>query len=404
MNFKTVMKNWIMGALWLGLFWGCSVDADDPAPGEKTFYLVQISTGFQDSKGVIRAYESFPNGIIVVHDSLSFQGQGMRGWRTFDNWIYKMYSSESGKRGIEKLRVGADGVIRAEHFLPVDETVPGSGNFVIVNHETGYYWDAATPFQLHQFNPLTLERIAGWDLSEAINERGAGVEDIGFRAIGQRLLAVKGGKLFADISYAKSKGEGNQLGEPYYSSAYLAIMDLATSKWEKTIEIPDMSFGEVIYDQPMHAVDGSGNLYFVVKGASGASLLRINADDTEIDTSWVENIASEFTFPQIVSLWAKDDRLIVLSGQHEGENQGEGAYYLLDITSKTSRKIGGIPPVTISGGAQHIVEVNGRVFLRVVSPDASQNGYYELQDQQAKKEFEIQEGGIVQGFYKVKAE
>src|SRR5690606_18546153 len=133
------------------------------------------------------------------------EGEGMGGWRTYGNNIYKMFRTADYATGIEKIEVAADGTVTAGQFIASKDAAAatkyfGTGNLVIQNENLGYYWDAAEPTKIQKFNPTTMENIGSMDFTEEVNERVT--PDVTLAAIGQKFLAIKGGKLFANLTYA----------------------------------------------------------------------------------------------------------------------------------------------------------------------------------------------------------
>src|SRR5690606_32784206 len=117
--------------------------------------------------------------------------------------------------GIEKIEITKDGTVSSGQFIASKDAAAaakyfGTGNLVIQSETSGFYWDAAEPTKIQKFNPGTMANTGSLDLSAAVQERGEGVDAITFRSVGQKLLAIKGGKLFANITYATSPV--NQIG------------------------------------------------------------------------------------------------------------------------------------------------------------------------------------------------
>src|SRR5690606_7579603 len=75
-------RSWIPAVSVLFLA-SCSKDAADPTPtpGDKDLYVVQVSEGMNSSRGYIMAFDSIPEGQVVVSDSVGLEGEGMQGWR-----------------------------------------------------------------------------------------------------------------------------------------------------------------------------------------------------------------------------------------------------------------------------------------------------------------------------------
>src|SRR5690606_20471337 len=116
------------------------------------------------------------------------------------NQLLKMFNTETNALGVEQLVVSETGEVSRGKFIAADNNTNGSGNFVIVDDTKGYYWDGASPLSIQTFDPSTMVRTGELDLTAVVNERGTDVPEILYRSIGQKFLAVKNGKLFANIS------------------------------------------------------------------------------------------------------------------------------------------------------------------------------------------------------------
>ena len=68
---------------------------DNPAPGQDgdtKYVLITLSDRVSGSKaGYISAFDEMPTGTISNATAGSLEGQGMGGWRTYGNSIYKMF-------------------------------------------------------------------------------------------------------------------------------------------------------------------------------------------------------------------------------------------------------------------------------------------------------------------------
>src|SRR5690606_13307200 len=184
----------------------------------------------------------YPTGTVSNATSGSLEGQGMGGWRVYNNMIFKMFRTSDYATGIEKIEIAKDGTVTAGQFIASKDATAaakyfGTGNLVIQNETNGFYWDAAAPTSIQKFNPTTMANTGAIDFAQAVKERGEGIDAITFRSVGQKFLAIKGGKLFANITYAKSPV--NQIGffDDYFPDVYIAVIDVVTGTYEKTIKI-----------------------------------------------------------------------------------------------------------------------------------------------------------------------
>lgn len=415
MNMFTKTKASLLLAMAVSLFVSCSEDSPTPPveTGKDKYVLITMSENKLDKPGFATAFDQLPSGNIVNNGSNSFQGLGFGGWRPQENRLFKMFSSQTNALGIEELSVDAQGKISSAKFIAGDNKSNGSGNFVIENANSGYYWDGAKPLAIQTFNPATMARTGELDLTAVVNERGKDVPEILFRSIGQKFLAIKGGKLYANITYAKTNAAQKGFFDDYFPDVYIAVIDLASKKHEKTIKIEDTGSIAYINDNNMYDFDTNGDLYIVTQGRTAiggkSKIVRIKATETDIDKSWSLNMDEIQPGGKFVSVFAKDGKIITvipntaLTGGSTGNINFEDVwdFYSINISDKVKTKISGVPSVTNPGAAFCAIEIDGKILLRVNTKDGSQNGYYELTGTTAKSLFQVTAGGSVSGLYKV---
>jgi len=417
----------LLGLISTSLFFGACND-DDPTPNEpgtSKYVLITLAERNPDGPGFLSAFDEFPTGTFSnVVSGKSLQGMSMTGWRTYDNWIFKMFRSEDRTQGIEKIQVAADGKVTAGQFLTSKNPTEaakynGTGNFVIQNETSGFYWDAAEPLKIQKFNPTSMSNTGSLDLTAAVNERGADEAGITFRAVGQKFLAIKGGKLFANITYAKNPSSQIGFFDDFFPDIYIAVIDIATGVYEKTITIADAGAITYINENNMYDFDTNGDLYIVTQGkhpqglGGKSKIVRIKANETDIDGTWTLNF-SDFRAAddgKFVGVYAKDGRLIVtlntvpLTGGPSGNinSQDIWKFYSVDVATKKFDEISGVPVGTNPGAALAVTEVDGKILLRGSTINYSENGYYEYNPatNAATKLFQVSEGGGVSGFTKI---
>jgi hypothetical protein len=419
------LKHWaILATLAVtSLLSSCKKDKDvTPPAGTDKYVLITLADRVSGNKaGFISAFDQFPSGTISNASAGSLEGQGMGGWRTYGNMIFKMFRTSDYATGIEKIQVAADGTVTSGAFISSKNPTQaakyfGTGNLVIQNEQLGYYWDAAEPTKVQKFNPTTMTNIGSIDLTEAVNERGEGFAEITFRAAGQKFLAIKNGKLFVNLTYAKSPV--NQIGffDDFFPDAYIAVVDLASQQYEKTISVKNTGSMAYINENHMYDFDSNGDLYMVFQGTTAlggkSKIARIRANDTEIDATWELNF-SDFRAAdngKFVGVFAKNGELILTLNTETLIGGGSGnvntadiwKFYSVDVATKQFREITGVPVGTNPGAAQAAVEVDGKILLRGASL-SGQNGYYEYNPatRHATSLFQVNVGGAVSGFHKI---
>ena len=374
--------------------------------------------------GFVTALDEFPTGTISNVSANSLEGEGMGGWRTYDNMIFKMFTTAANAQGIEKLKIAEDGTVTVDRIISASRpseagNYNGTGNLVIESATSGYYWDASEPFKIQHFNPTTMQNTGSWDFEDNVQERVT--PDVAFAAIGQKLLAIKGGKLFANLTYAKVKAQQGQIGffDDAYTDVFIAVIDIATGKWESITRIENTGSVAYINENHMYDFDTNGDLYIVTQGTNmqglggKSKIARIKANSTEVDQEWELNF-SDFNpsdAGKFVNVFAKNGRLIFtlntvpLTGGPTGNINSADIweFYSLDVTDPTGyNKIEGIPVGTNPGAAMAVTEVDGKLYLRG-SQLNGKNGYYEYDaaSNSASLAFEVNVGGAVSGFTKI---
>ncbi len=395
-----------------------TVKDEDVTPKKYKYVLMTMSDRtVQDKPGYITAFDSLPDGNVSNITTNSVSGKGMGGFRTYKNWFFKTFANADYSKIIERLQFSADGKISVENQIAVDQSTFGSGNFVVADDNSGFYWDGAEPLKIQTFNPASLSRTGSIDFESVVNERGVDEAAILFRSIGQKFLAVKNGKLFANITYAKTNAAQKGFFDDFYEDVYIAVIDVATGKYEKTITIPNTGSIAYINENEMYDFDTNGDLYIVCQGRSAlggkSKIARIKANATDIDATWELNF-SDFRAEdngKFVGVFAKDGKLIVVLNTETLTGGGTGnintgdiwKFYTVDVASKTFTAINGIPAGTNPGAALAVVEIDGKILLRGSTADGSVNGYFEYNPASisATQLFQVTEGGSVNGFYKV---
>lgn len=418
MKKSTLFKSALVGLVATSLFASCSSkdkpwEPEEPNVKDK-YVLITMSENTLTKPGFATAFDALPSGNIVNNGNNSLQGLGFGGWRPYGNWILKMFNTETNALGIQQLNVDANGKVSNGKFIAGDNNTNGTGNFAIVDDNKGYYWDAAAPLKIQTFSPTSFQRTGDIDLASVVNERGQQEAGIKYRSIGQKFLAVKEGKLYANITYAKTDGTQKGFFDDFYDDVYLAVIDIATNKYEKTIKIENTGSIAYINDNYMYSFDTNGDLYLVTQGrtATGgkSKIVRIKAKETDIDKTWSLDMDGIQQGGKFVSVFAKNGKLITLipnaplTGGPTGNINFEDVwvFYSIDASSKTRTKIDGVPAVTNPGAAFGALEIDGKILLRVTTKAGDKNGYYELKGTQASPLFNVTAGGSVSGLYKIK--
>ncbi len=413
--YRSKLKSLALASLLAVPLVSCEDDGPEVEVKEGKYVLMTASERTNIPPGWITVFDELPSGNISNVTANSLQGQGMGGWRPYKSWLLKLFNTTDGAKGIDRLKI-ENGKVVQDKFLAGDNATNGTGNFVIVNETQGFYWDGASPLRIQTFNPTTLSRTGEIDLTAAVNERGADESAILYRSAGQKFLAVKNGKLFANLTYAKTNTVQKGFFDDFYPDVYIAVIDIATGKYEKTTKINDTGSIAYINDNEMYSYDTNGDLYIVTQGRSTvggkSKIVRIKANDTEVDTSWAIDMDDITTGGKFVSVYATNGKLITtvpnqpLTGGPTGNiNFGDvWEFYVIDVATQAYTKIAGVPASTNTGAAYGTLKIDGKLLIRVNSSEGNgYNGYYELSSdlRSATPLFNVTEGGSVTGFYKV---
>ncbi len=414
-----VMKGLSLIVISALMFAACKKDKEGdgtPPPPEtiKKYVVMTMSERTQTKPGYVSAFdENLGASVSNIVAGKSLQGLGMGGWRPYKNWLFKMFNTAANEKGIERLEVAKDGTVSVGNYLKVGNTINGSGNFVIVDDTKGIYWDCDKPWELQAFNPSAVSRIGSFGNYETHLKRNE--EEILFQGIGQHFLVVKNGKLYADITYSKTGGaQSGMFGSDFFEDVYIAVIDVVTGAYEKTIKIDDTGCIAYVNENTMYSFDTNGDLYIVCQGRTTtggkSKIVRIKANATDIDPDWSLNI-DDINTPvggKFVSVFAKDGKLITLmpNAALSAQNintQDVWDYYSVDVASKAFTKITGVPSLTNPGAAFGTVELDGKTLLRVTAI-SGENGYYQLNGTAASPWLTVSEGGSLSGIHKIELE
>ncbi len=419
------MKNWLkkigIAAAASTMMFTASCNNDDN-DGDQTdgstykYVLMTMSSYVANNKpGYVSAYSELPSGDISNVGSNSLQGLGFGGWRTFKDNLFKMFNTTDYSLGIEKMIVDVDGKVTAPYFIKGGTTF-GTGNMAFESDDKGFYWDGAEPLKIQVFNPTTMQRTTSYDFTSVVNQMGENEAGIKFRAIGQKFLAVKEGKLYANITYAKTDGAQKGFWDDFYPDVYLAVINTTTGAYEKTIKIANTGSIAYINENNMYDFDSNGDLYIVTQGNSvtggNSKISRIKSGASDIDASWSLNMDDIMTGGKFVGVHAHNGKLVtlipntVLTGGANGNINSENIweFYVIDVATKARTKIGGVPAIINPGASYCAVEIDGKTLLRVANKDGVINGYFEYNwsTNTAKQLFQVTAGGQVQAIAKIK--
>jgi len=397
-------------------FSSCSSSDDDSGsttiPETKTNDYVLLTGDLSVSPyvGYLSAFSALPEGDFsnIKEGSLSVKANGIK---YYGKWIFQRLQ-------LGRVQSTDDGILRysldANGNLIQDGEIKGmSSNFYVHNETTGFYADTDRGLmKLQIFNPSTMQRTGEIDLTSlSTTEYGP------YQAVGTHFIATKNGKLYADIVYGSLTGKGSFSIDDPRGFVDVAVIDIATLKYEKTIRDTRINYiGYPGNANQMWAMGDDGALYICshgfgkTGGTNTSAIVRIKADETDFDKNWIIKASDYSTNSSISTVAVKDGKLYTSWGSKPLTFTGLTGdaiydYYSFDKENITAgpQKIANIPSTTYSfQNAQNITTINNKVYFRVVNGNGN-NGYYVLDGtNSAKQAFNITSGGVIWGLAKLK--
>ncbi len=394
----------IVGLALASLLSACSSsDTNNPTPAPSTqgkYLILSNDATSQTGAGYLSTYTDMPTGTISNINTTSLQSQGTYGALVYlNNWFFKS-ANAANEAGIQKYSIGSDGKLKDEGFIKT----AANSRYYIVSATEGYYYDGDLgKLKIQKFNPTTMQRTGEIDLTANLTKAG-----IPYITAGQHVIAAHNGKLFVDIYYSDNASSIGFL-DYKYTSSYMAVVDIATGKYEKTIEMPNVPGGiGFLSPNPMWVKAADGTMYFCCLGNLGAvssKIIRIKPGTTEFDQTWSLNMDDYKKGSVFVNVYVKDNTLYThvsteaIKADFSNLYNEIWEYYGIDLTTKQATKIAGInTPVLFTGHSRSITEVGGKLYFRVVNSAQKLNGYYVLDGGTAKSVFNLTAGGNAQDF------
>lgn len=296
-----------------------------------------IYNGEANWSGKINPSQGLPTGEFQISSLAGgYQVGYSAGGRTFGKYIYKLNSN--AKKGIQRLEVNASGAVVESGFLETPFSSDAEeGNFHISTADKGYYWDSSKGrMKIQTFNPTTMVRTGEIDLSAL--SKGASYE-----AAGQLVIAEKEGKLFVDLQYGTRTAAWQIV--PDDENVYIAVIDIATQKYESTTQYAKAANLGLFGDHPLWNVDAvTGDLYMVAVSnmktqTPESKILRIKKGQTAFDAGFQLSI-KDYIYPSdFNALFAHDGKVYTkISSKPAGYYSGgtHGTKYRDDIWYWTS--------------------------------------------------------------------
>lgn len=395
-----------------GLFFSaCSKETNKDIEPEKSVNYYALLTGDMTTSpfaGYLTTYTEVPSGSIdnVKSGSLSIQTNGMR---EGDRWVFKRTSlAAQGKDDLVRYAVDAAGKMKEDGRISSGQ----NSNYCIYNDTLGFYVDADRGLlKIQKFNPSSMQRTGDIDLS-AVRDTKYGYQDVG-----SCLIVAKEGKLYADIFSDEKTKKGNFFINKPSGFVQLAVIDIASGKYEKTIRYDGISYiGYPGNENQMWALGDDGALYlcshgFGATGAiNGSAIVRIKKGTADFDKNWIIRANDYTPGTSFGTVCVKDGKLYTAMSSRALDfktllTDVSYSYYSFDKENITQgpAKISDIPLTTYPFMcAQAITVIDGNVYFRVVN-NTDKNGYYVLEKNHAARQaFNVASGGVVWGFCQLK--
>lgn len=396
-------------------FTSCSSDDNSSSPDPKpdpnkmeSYALLTGTLGVSPYVGYLTNFDKMPSGNIdnIKTGSLSVKANGMK---FYGEWIFQRIQlgrTSSPDDGILRYSINANGAL-----VETGEIKGLSSNFYVHDAQNGFYADAGRGLlKLQKFNPSTMQRTGEIDLSVVQDKTKE------YQAVGTNFLASKDGKLYADIVTGTAIGKGNGMTDPARGYIEIAVIDIATGKYEKTIKDTRISFiGYPGNANQMWTKGDDGALYICSHGfgvggsTNGSAIVRIKKEATDIDKDWFVNINDYVQNTTVGSIAVKGGKLYTAWSSSAFLYTGilgdvNFTYYAFEKENIAAgpKAVEGIPASTYAfQDAQAISTIDGKVYFRVVN-NKDFNGYYVLGEGNiAQPAFNVGKGGTVWGIAKL---
>ncbi|MFT4168097.1 MAG: hypothetical protein QM653_03135 [Dysgonomonas sp.] len=389
----------------------CSDDNNDETPTtESKDYYVLLTGDLTTSPyvGYGSTYTEFPSGNIdnIKTGSVSMRTNGMR---SYGEWVFKRTSlgKEGGEDEIIRYAIDATGNLVESGRI----TSGNNSNYYIYNETTAFYIDLNRDLmKIQKFNPSTMQRTGEIDLSSLRNA------DYPYQDVGTNLMVAKDGKLYVDVFYNTANEKGNFIKNTPLGFAELAVIDLTSEKYEKSIRNNNISYiGYPGNENQMWSIGDDGALYMCSHGfgATGATnksaIVRIKKNATDFDNNWIIYADDYMQGTSMGVVCVKDGKLYTQMGSQALSFRGNLTdvvydYYVFDTENLSAgrTKVLGMPQSTYTFQcAQGIIVINDKIYFRVVNNN-DENGYYVLgSNNTASRAFNVTSGGVIWGIAKL---
>ena len=402
------MKHVFLGtALAVGfMIAGCK--PKEQAPNIDSKYAVMVMTDLVNNSGIVFTLSDKPSGTVDVSaQSRAKQlAETRNGGLSYGKAIYRG-SNSLGEPGVQKYVPNATGYLEDAGFIPCSETVYNT-HFHIVSSTLGFYSDRSQgDLKIYAFNPETMSKTHEIDLAAVSKKNGNAKVKV--EKAGERMITSKEGKLFVDIQYDLNS---NAFGSSAYDSVFMAVVDIATLKFDKLIQYAGaQEIGYSPNNMCLSQVDADGDLYIATMGnmtssARNGKILRIRKGSTEFDNY---EISIEDYVPGVGIKWFHGGAAVInrklitgikqtpFTDNYSNFNQENIVFHAIDLATKVATPIAGMPATDYVSICTPY-PLDGKIMIPFSNSTGS--GIYSYDGTTLKQEFKVS-GGVVSSFFKI---
>ncbi len=246
---------------------------------------------------------------------------------------------------------------------------------------------------------------------EELSPEIAGIE-LDKAYVGMNFCKWHNGKLLVDIYF----------GDTYPDAYILAIDFEGTGTWEAVSAIKEAKLIGSYSETSQSANAQNGDLYIVSRGSDNvgfyrnSKISRIKSDAITVDDTWeldIKEVAPTSEPSRFNGIFIDKNKIITMinsadlsSTTKDMDLENVWDYYVIDIETKTAKKIEGLKSCTgFILGANLVSKVDDKYYIRYVrtGDDQPYNGYYEydFETNKATPVFNVIEGGYVLDLKKI---
>ncbi|MTG98620.1 hypothetical protein GJV76_10860 [Myroides sp. BIT-d1] len=441
-EFYASFTRYMMVVLFVGLFSSCTInnlkeESSDAKLNYDSFNYV-LATEDASTPDITRFF-SFTLSEIdnkrnydLIKDNSIFTNSDpstSSGHVFYKDYIFSMAKDKKGYSstpGLYKLKLNSSNRLYIDKEISInkDNLFP-SRKLCVVDQNTGFFYnEGIAPQTIQRFNPTSMQLEGKIDLKPFIQKfrpEAKWVDESGNNLVrtGSLVLDHKQGKLFISVVFLE-KASFNLISEKE-NSFYLAVVDIATMRFEKFIaydKAKTVSF--FVSENQSTTKDQQGNLYFASWGWNQfyshfpSQVFRIKESETDFDKEFIVDIEKHFGTQHIVqSILSYNNKLYlhISQGVYRFDSSEDSAtkfslqmgYYEVDPKSPDQFKKLDIPLSNPSSRMNVFTVVDDKLFVCVPNSDPLKfNGVYSVdRNGQVKKVLQIANKYKPTRFYKL---